>query len=388
MARILVMSFSELARDPRVDRQVHFLSEQHDVVTAGFAPSSNPDLEFIDLTVPPDPFASVMWRRARGLPAVASRRWESAHWRMPVHQRSRAALANVEADLVLVNDVPGVPAAFEASRDGRVILDSHEHAPTEYAERRSWRFLGGSYADWLLRTYGPRLSAMTTVSPGIAEAYRRDYGLRVDVILNAPRRAKLEPTPVHTPLRLIHHGVGAERRKLELLIEAVEPLRGHVSLDLRLAPGAVEYIRRLEELAAPLDHVRVLPPVPYEEIVSMVNGYDVGVHLIPPGTLHDYYALPNKLFEFIQGRVAVAIGPSPDMRAVVETHGCGVVAAAPTATAFRDVLAGLDAEKVAELKQSSHRAADVLNAEAGRDKLLGIVERALSAAQPPVRAGA
>ncbi len=378
MARVLVMSFSDLGRDPRVDRQVRFLRDDHEVVTAGFGPSSQADLEFRPIDVEIESFATSMRRRALALPGVAMRRYERMHWTMPIHAATRRALDGVKPDVVLVNDVQGMPAAFEAANGAPVILDSHEHAPTEYAERRSWRFLGGPYADWLLRSYAPQLAVMMTVSQGIADAYAAQYGVQVDVLTNAPFRYDLEPSPVGQPLRLIHHGIGAPRRQQELLIEAVRPLAGTVTLDLMLAAGLPEYIDGLARLAEPLEHVRVIPPVPYGEMIPAINAYDVGVHLIPPGPIHDYYALPNKVFEFIQARVALAVSPSPDMRRVVDEHGLGVVAAAPTPQALREVLGQLDADSVAAFKQASHRAADILCAENNRERLLAMVQEALA----------
>jgi hypothetical protein len=377
LARILVMAFSELHRDPRVDRQIRFLRDQHEVVTAGFTASAYPDLEFHPIEWEVQPFARAITRQILSVPRAASGRFERLHWAVPMHAASRAAVAGLDADLVLVNDVPGLPAAFEAARGAPVILDSHEHAPTEFGERRTWRFLGGPYAVWLLKTYGPRLAAMTTVSRGIADAYEAEFGWTVDVVTNAPFRSDLEPQPATDPLRLIHHGIAAERRRLELLIEAVAPLGARLTLDLMLAPGSPSYIRRLERLAEPLRHVSIHDPVPYDELVSTVNRYDVGVHLIPPGTTHDYYALPNKVFEFIQGRVALAVSPSPEMRNLVDEFKLGVVSDEPSAIAFRAALAGLDRENVMAFKRASHRAADVLNAENNRKLLLAIVERAL-----------
>jgi hypothetical protein len=39
------------------------------------------------------------------------------------------------------------------------------------------------------------------------------------------------------------------------------------------------------------------------------------------------YILPNKFFEFIQARLAVAIGPSVEMKRLVKEWDCGIVAA-------------------------------------------------------------
>ena len=52
MSRVLVISFSDLGRDARVDRQIGFLRERHEVVAAGLAPSRHP-VEFVDLSLEP-----------------------------------------------------------------------------------------------------------------------------------------------------------------------------------------------------------------------------------------------------------------------------------------------------------------------------------------------
>jgi hypothetical protein len=49
MAKILVISFSELARDPRVTRQVRELSKNHQVTIAGFGLVNAPSFRNIDL---------------------------------------------------------------------------------------------------------------------------------------------------------------------------------------------------------------------------------------------------------------------------------------------------------------------------------------------------
>ena len=62
------------------------------------------------------------------------------------------------------------------------------------------------------------------------------------------------------------------------------------------------------------------------ELPRMANDYDVGLYLLPPTNFNQRYALPNKFFEFIQGRLAIAIGPSPEMAKLVErSNADGVI---------------------------------------------------------------
>ena len=42
-ARILIISFTDLARDARLDRQIGFLCERYEVITAGVGRSAYPE---------------------------------------------------------------------------------------------------------------------------------------------------------------------------------------------------------------------------------------------------------------------------------------------------------------------------------------------------------
>ena len=113
------------------------------------------------------------------------------------------------------------------------------------------------------------------------------------------------------------------------------------------------------------------------ELASLANGYDIGLYLLPPTNFNHRYALPNKFFEFIQGRLAVAIGPSPEMAAIVRHYGCGVVAPTFEPESLAAELNALDAAAIAGFKHASHRAAAELCAERNAVLTLETVEHAL-----------
>ena len=52
-------------------------------------------------------------------------------------------------------------------------------------------------------------------------------------------------------------------------------------------------------------------------MLEFANQYDVGVFLLPASFPNQVHVLPNKLFDYIQARLAVAIGPSHEMAEVV-----------------------------------------------------------------------
>ncbi|MBK7701065.1 MAG: hypothetical protein IPJ39_21260 [Saprospiraceae bacterium] len=62
-------------------------------------------------------------------------------------------------------------------------------------------------------------------------------------------------------------------------------------------------------------------------IVNFISKYDIGLYILEPTNFNNGMALPNKMFEFIQARLAIAIGPSPEMKSLVEEYNLGVVSA-------------------------------------------------------------
>jgi hypothetical protein len=114
-------------------------------------------------------------------------------------------------------------------------------------------------------------------------------------------------------------------------------------------------------------------------LVGLASAYDIGLFLLPPNNLSHVYALPNKLFEFIQARLAVAIGPSPEMASLVRHYGCGVVAPTFDPQSLAAELNALDADTIFAFKRASHVAAVELCAERNAELLLTAVERARGA---------
>ena len=236
VSRVLVISFSDLGRDARVDRQIGFLRERHEVVAAGLAPSRHP-VEFVDLAVEPPagafaPGRPRAARRAPRSPAAATPPTGAS----PLHRAAAERLAGTGPDLVLANDVEALPLAMRVAGAAPVLFDAHEWAIAQYEQIAWWRLLGRPQADALLRAHLPHVAGMMTVAPGIAAMYERRYGVRCAVVTNAAPHTDLEPGPVGSPVRLLHHGAANPVRQLELMIEAVDRLDGRMTLDLALLP--------------------------------------------------------------------------------------------------------------------------------------------------------
>jgi hypothetical protein len=385
LARVLVISFSDLSSDPRVDRQIAALLARHEVTAAGLAPPAHGGVAFVDIATP----QLGLLDGGLGVARLLAHRFDAAYWRHPKNREVFRRLRGARADLVLANELAALPIAL--SLGPPVLLDAHEFAPEEFSDRLWWRTLIAPYVDWQCRRYLPQVAVMTTVGEAIADAYEGSYGVRAAVVTNAPPYAALEPIPVREPIRVLHHGAAQPRRGLEEMLRLVDLLDDRFSVDFVLAEDSSGYRDRLVARSKGNPKVRFPAPVPMRDLVRTANGYDIGLYLLPPTNFNQLYALPNKFFEFIQGRLAVAVGPSPEMAGLVRRYGCGVVAAEFSPEALAAELNCLDARQIAAFKKASHSAAAELCAERNAERILGVVDRALAFASgeqtAAVRAG-
>lgn len=364
-----------MRNDPRVMRQIRLLEGRHALTVVGHGPSPDAEVEFVEITRQPARLTTkVKW----GLQLLLGLT-DRYYWSRP---EARLALGLVEGrsfDLVLANDVATLPLALRIAGGSPVLMDAHEYSPREFEDNWRWRVLFGRYQHDLCRRYLPRAAAMTTVCQGIADEYAEHFGVAPVIVENAPPLQDLRPTGTAAGhVRLVHHGAAIRSRHLEDMIETMRHLDGRFTLDFMLMVSDIEYLRELRELAAGDSRIRFVPPVPMTEICRALNLYDMGIFLLPPVNFNYRHALPNKFFEFVQARLGIAIGPSPEMARLVNAFGLGVIADsfAPAELARR--LNELTADDIQRYKLASNHAAESLNFAASAARLLALVDQLLA----------
>lgn len=380
--KVLILSFSPLARDPRVLRQIDLVKEFAEVVTCGFGPAPREEIKHIEV---PARFEGAPWRSDRKALAalLMAKRHHQLYFGSEKIRYLLPHLRSIKADVILANDALALPLAVALKPPAGVHADLHEFAPRQGDDNWRWRLTVAPFMNWACRSYLPKAYSATTVSEGIALEYAQTYGVRKpDVVYNAgPLWKDMPVKAAASPIRLVHIGIAGRVRQLETMIDAVVQANkvkpGAFTLDMILAPGESLYI---EELAARADahegnSVKIKPPVAFDDIVPTLNKYDVGIYLCPPTNFNMANALPNKLFEFVQARLAVVIGPSPEMRRVVEEYGFGFVSADFTAEAASKLLAGLSVTDVQDAREKAAIAALSLNHERVSEPWVSAVKR-------------
>lgn len=357
---ILCISLSPIARDARVLRQLTVLREHGDVTTVGFGPT--PPGVTTHVQVPDG--APTLPQTPLGVAKLATHRLHSAELDAPAVRFALSALEGQSFDLVVANDARVLALAFRLAGAAPVWGDMHEWAPGQRDQYFVWRHMVAPLMDHLCGEYLPRCTAVSTVAESLVAEYRRVYGVSAELVRNARPWEDLHPSPMASDarIRLAHSGGAEPNRNLTMLIEATLELE-HTTIDLYLVPAndGGKYLSTLEELAATSSRVTIHPPVAPSELPKALNAYDVGVFSLPPDNFNMANCLPNKLFDFLQARLAFAVSPSPEMARFVRTNGLGVVSDDYSKESFVAALKELTPERVAAAKQSAHDHARVLS---------------------------
>jgi hypothetical protein len=119
-------------------------------------------------------------------------------------------------------------------------------------------------------------------------------------------------------------------------------------------------IERIKNYSKKNSRIFFHEPVSISDIPKFLNQFDLGVFVLPPLTSNHVHTLPNKFFEFVQARLGVIIGPSPDMARYVTRFGLGLVTDGFTEKDLVKQLDSINFEMINRFKLASHNAADEL----------------------------
>lgn len=249
--------------------------------------------------------------------------------------RGVVALLRAPADVYHAHDITALPACYLAARLRRkpLVFDAHE-LPLVEPNITRWRRLSG-VAHALLRSMMRRCDCVITVSPPIADELRRRYGGPPATLLrNIPAYQAPQPSQ-----RLREH-LGLDRgTRIALYQGNLQPdrgLDGLVRAARFLRPGAVLVLMGRGALRTELeaqierervvDRVKLLPPVPYADLLAWTASADLGLIIYPRGySLNVRMCLPNKLFEYLMAGVPVLASPLEAVSALIARYDVGSI---------------------------------------------------------------
>lgn len=357
---LLILSYSRLFRDARLLKQINLFKDDYDVTTCGYGPAPAEGIEHIEI-----PMDQGMWNLNGRL--ITARLYSQVYWRLDGVRWVWNALKGRKFDVIIANDFNTVPIAVRLKPVGGVHADLHEYAPSEGENNPGWKKRIKPWREWILRKYATKAASSTTVCQGLADKYNEEFGFLPGLVKNAAPYAELEPTPPHSPLRLVHHGNASRERGLDLMVQAVMDSDADVIFDLYLTGPFEGMKKELAALAEPDPRITVRDAVPYSELIPLLNSYDVGVYVLRPLTFNLKHALPNKIFDFVQARLGIITGPSPEMAKLVRENRVGEVLDDFEAKSLTEAVNSLTAQKVRRWKDHANSVAFALSADEQND---------------------
>jgi glycosyltransferase involved in cell wall biosynthesis len=264
-------------------------------------------------------------------------------------------IMQLPADIYHAHDVSALPACYIAARLRRkpLIFDSHELPLCNLAGSPWFRFK--KLFALILAAIIPRFAGVITVSPPIVQEMRNCYHARKVALIRNLHSFQV----VSKSDRLRHFlSLGPEIRialyqgnlqpssGLDILVHAACFLEPDIVI-VMMGKGVGTTPIELEALIARqgvADRVKIIPPVPYEELLDWTASADIGLTTLPPNYSESIrMCLPNKLFEYLMAGLPVLTSQLDAVVDILHTHQVGQVvsslAPADVAAAINTILA-------------------------------------------------
>ncbi len=252
-------------------------------------------------------------------------------WRS--HQLLTFALQSVESKVFHASDLYTLPAMHRAAVDqqSHLVFDSRElytHLPASVGRpwvRVTWEIIQ--------RMYLRKVDCVYTVSESIARHLKERYRLSsVHVMHNVPGpQLKTKTQSLRKRLNLpmdvkvvLHQGNLQKHRGIEMMVKSI----GFTDHAVLVFMGAGALKGETEELAKRLglsSKVHFLDPVPPDELLSVTASADLGLTFLEDSCLNHRYALPNKLFEYLNAGIPVIASDLPEIAQIINRFNVGCV---------------------------------------------------------------
>ncbi|MCM1988737.1 glycosyltransferase [Oceanirhabdus seepicola] len=282
---------------------------------------------------------------------------------------------------IIANDIYILPHAYslylklnKQYEKVRLIGDMHELHFASYNHEDDFK---RELRKWILNNFIDKCDLITSVSEECVDLYKEKFNLSNTMsIMNVAKYAEIPIQIKNTEeIKLVHTGGASPERKLENMIDLMELLPKNYKLYFYLitshSSSSLQYLEFLKNRIIQKDlsgRVFILDPIPSETVVLEMSKYDIGIYHIKPECPNHEYAMPNKLFQFIQARLGVVVTPLKSMKRIVEDYNVGCVSKDFEVTSFAESVK-MVANNLEHYRINSNKAAHELNVDREWEKL-------------------
>ena len=393
---VLIICNSDLSREPRVIRQIIALKDYYQITTLSAKPSAFKELQHFSLIDYPHEkpkhwnypwlirkfYSAGLHLYELGKEFYPKYYYYKDYWTKS-QKENLEQMQGKNFDLIIVHHWDSLPlgAILAKKMNAKLIYNVHDYYERQFEDNPLWVNHQQRLVQYLTNTYVPKCDLIFSAWTKIHNDYQQHYGVPSIIINNATEYNELTPVmnDVEKNIRIIHHGIANSNRKIELMIEMMDYLDERFTLDLMLinSPYELDYFIGLKKLAEKNPRIQFVPTVPTRQIAKTINAYDIGVFILPPNGFNPTHLLPNKLFEFIQARLACLITPNIEMKAIVSKYDLGWVADDFEPKSVAAIIRNVTAQEINQKKSNTHQHAYELSAEINYKKMKAAVDSLL-----------
>lgn len=242
------------------------------------------------------------------------------------------SVASIKPDIIHAHDLICLQAACDAADEcgARVVYDAHE---LETHRNPPLPFLQKRWVTRVERKYSRKAAEVITVGRYVGDVLSHTIRRRnINILYNSPQMAPCARTirqdlnmDDSVPLLLYVGKVTMGRGVAEILTALPQAAGVHF---ITVGPcddnTRMELLNEAERLGV-AERFRILPPVPFNQVVSYIRGADLGIISVEPVTLSYRYCMPNKLFELAFANVPIISNKLDEIEEFIGEHGNGEI---------------------------------------------------------------
>ncbi|MGB5288779.1 MAG: glycosyltransferase [Ignavibacteriaceae bacterium] len=280
-------------------------------------------------------------------------------------------LLSTKASIIFAEDIYTLPfvVIFGKLKRARIFYDSRELFG--YLAGLKKKKLKQLFWKWTEKIFIKKAEYVMVTGKMDGEFLKKEYGIKNIILLrNLPRYYKPSLNlDLHSHLQIdnskkiiLYQGVLLKGRGIEKIFAVLKDLPDHIFAIAGGGEYEIHYKKLAEEMNL-TDQVFFLGKLTQEELPKVTAAADVGVSLIENLSTSYYYALPNKLFEYIMAEVPVIVSDLPQMKEVAEKYDIGFAINIENKTELISAIKKLteDSSLHESKKQNCHIASQELN---------------------------
>ncbi|ARV06428.1 hypothetical protein BTO04_06825 [Polaribacter sp. SA4-10] len=231
-------------------------------------------------------------------------------------------------DTLLSNDLDTLLPNYLVSilQRKNIVYDSHELFPEipELVHKPFIKKCWSTLEAWIL----PKLKNTYTVCNSIAEFYDKKYNSKFKTILNLPNKKELEfgvfPFKTAGKKIIIYQGAVNIGRGLELIIDTMKLLDNCILVVIGNGDIYETLVKKVgnKNLNNKIHFLGKISPKELNKLTPLAN---LGLSIEEDLGLNYRFALPNKIFDYIQAEVPILVSNLPEMKRISINYKVGEI---------------------------------------------------------------